>query len=847
MSKPNIRSHARAAVRGALTLACSGAAAVAQCDPTWLPGDGVPGANGDVLATLAWDPDGPGPAGEVIVVGGDFTMAGDLSADRIATYEPTSGTWQALGGGADNLVRAFVEMPNGDLVAAGAFTHIGGVAAGYVARWDGTTWSPLGAGLGGALPGFANGVAMAMLVLPNGDLLVGGQFTLAGGAPAQCLARWDGSSWSQFGGVNGAVTSLVLLPNGDLVVGGSFTSIGGIAAANIARWDGSSWSPLGTGTLPWITSMLVDTNGDLIVGGTFDEAGGVPAIAVARWDGAAWSMIGGGIDGDVASMTITSNGDLIVGGFVYVFGSGYHGAARWDGATWSPIPNSQTRVYAMTPLANGGFVAGGTFVATTFSFHGLPHLAVYGPGGWGAAAAGFDIPVGNLAALPGGDVIATGGFLHAGDDWANRVARWDGSSWSPLGDGVDSTAWCAAGLPNGDVVVGGAFQSASGVTARGLARWDGTNWSAMTTTNAAPVSALHLRPDGDLIAAGGMFAPGVTGLARWDGVTWSSLGEVGGGQIAKITTAANGDLFVTGTLTTIAGVTCNGVARWDGTSWHALGGGLSGPITSPAFGNAVIALPDGDVVVGGFFQSAGGVAATNIARWNGTTWSPIGGGSSFTVTGLAALPDGDFVAAGYFGANSARLARWDGSTWNDLGAGLGGAQNYISQLLWHDDELLLSGSFLTIGGVTSAYFARLAAPCPATTVSQGTPCVGSGGANVLTAATQPWTGGTMRAVATGMPALGISLAEIGFGTVSIPLPAILPVGVPGCDWLTTPDLLMVAVPSGGEVTFEFAIPGNPVFAGYQLYEQVLTFELDAQLAITSLTSTNQLQLTIGTF
>src|SRR4051812_22529346 len=60
-----------------------------------------------------------------------------------------------------------------------------------------------------------SGVVYAVAVLPNGDLVAGGE--RAGGP-----ARWNGSSWSTLpgGGVDSAVNALVALPNGDLVAGG---------------------------------------------------------------------------------------------------------------------------------------------------------------------------------------------------------------------------------------------------------------------------------------------------------------------------------------------------------------------------------------------------------------------------------------------------------------------------------------------------------------------------------------------------------------------------------------------------------------------------------------------------
>ncbi|MFN5496843.1 MAG: hypothetical protein ACK5C3_09770, partial [bacterium] len=74
-----------------------------------------------------------------------------------------------------------------------------------------------------------NSTALALAVLPNGDLVAGGGFTTAGGGTANRIARWNGSSWRQLGsGMDGGVSALAVLPNGDLVAGGSFTTAGGV-------------------------------------------------------------------------------------------------------------------------------------------------------------------------------------------------------------------------------------------------------------------------------------------------------------------------------------------------------------------------------------------------------------------------------------------------------------------------------------------------------------------------------------------------------------------------------------------------------------------------------------------
>ncbi|MFN9757933.1 MAG: hypothetical protein ACK58X_16125, partial [Planctomycetota bacterium] len=116
----------------------------AQCTPQWLPGDGVPGVSGTVTTAAMWDPDGPGPQGPRLVVGGEFIVAGNAVANRIAAQDPSTGVWSALGGGMNSRVSALAVLPNGDLVAGGSFSSASLVSANCIARWNGSAWSALG-------------------------------------------------------------------------------------------------------------------------------------------------------------------------------------------------------------------------------------------------------------------------------------------------------------------------------------------------------------------------------------------------------------------------------------------------------------------------------------------------------------------------------------------------------------------------------------------------------------------------------------------------------------------------------------------------------------------------------
>ena len=75
----------------------------------------------------------------------------------------------------------------GRVYVAGNIVTAGGTPVNYIARWNGSTWSPLGDGLGGDVCCTMN----AMLVDTRQGLLIGGFFSAAGGKIANNLAYWN--------------------------------------------------------------------------------------------------------------------------------------------------------------------------------------------------------------------------------------------------------------------------------------------------------------------------------------------------------------------------------------------------------------------------------------------------------------------------------------------------------------------------------------------------------------------------------------------------------------------------------------------------------------------------------
>jgi hypothetical protein len=103
-----------------------------------------------------------------------------------------------------------------------------------IARWDGAAWSDIGGGM--------NLDVFALAEMPNGDLVAAGAFGLAGATPVNNIARWNGTEWSAMeSGVDAAgmatvIRTMAILPNGDLVIGGDFLTAGGESSARFARW-----------------------------------------------------------------------------------------------------------------------------------------------------------------------------------------------------------------------------------------------------------------------------------------------------------------------------------------------------------------------------------------------------------------------------------------------------------------------------------------------------------------------------------------------------------------------------------------------------------------------------------
>jgi len=111
---------------------------------------------------------------------------------------------------------------------------------------------------------------------------------------------------------------------------------------------------------------------------------------------------------------------------------------------------------------------------------------------------------------------------------------------------------------------------------------------------------------------------------------------------------------------------------------------------------------NGVLYAGGLFSMAGGNAMNNIAEWNGTAWSPLGGGTNNVVNDLAIF-NGELYAVGSFSSPGNHIAKWDGNTWTEVG---GGTNSSAFALQVHNGALYVGGAFTAAGGVPASHIAK---------------------------------------------------------------------------------------------------------------------------------------------
>ena len=188
------------------------------------------------------------------------------------------------------------------------------------------------------------------------------------------------------------------------------------------------------------------------------------------------------------------------------------------------------------------------------------------------------------------------------------------------------------------------------------------------------------------------------------GQSWSPLGAgIGSGYYHSVNSFAtyNGELYVGGYFNTAGNMPANNIAKWSGTNWSAVGNGINGDVNA-------LCVFNGELYAGGSFSTAGGIGATGIARWNGTNWSQVGNIEAYIKAMV--IYNGELYAGGWFSnlnSTGTSIAKWNGSSWtaavpeNDL------YTVSIECMAVYNGDLYAAGAYYAIGGGGVAEFYRI--------------------------------------------------------------------------------------------------------------------------------------------
>jgi hypothetical protein len=584
----------------------------------------------------------------------------------------------------------------------------------------------------------------AMLIAAGGCLpLVG----LASTASAQSCTPigWDTTFASGHSGLTGgnAINAMVIYDDGTgpaLYAAGVFTSISGTQANSIAKFDPvtNKWQPLGSGvsqdnslsTGKVYDIEVFDFDGagpeapKLVVVGQFllVNGGDTTVNNTATWDGTTWEALGTGVQSSgftgatVRAIEVHDDGTgkkLYIGGEFTI--NSRDGVAFWNGSQWAPL--------------GGGLFGGAAFALKSFD-------------------------------------DGSGSKLYIGGSLTDNLQVWDGSNYSTVGGG---TQWSVQAFEIwDDDGAGPNLPALYGYGTGALTKWDG---STITRTVIDPGggrtdgiavyddgtgSALYMGPNTD----------GINGrLFKYDGTTAVVVGEGFRGNADSTDSdytvtatfellsydSGNGpELWIGGYFVGTDSFQSNGIMRWDGTALLPANGkellgqdptqsaGASAPST---VNDSLVFDPDGNgplpesLYVAGTFETADGGVARHVAKYDGSSWSEVGGGifgllydslTNPTMTGyvnsLRIFDDGTgpTIYASAVVSNQETVSPYDiittygvykldlgTDTWVQLGDGFNQIINDMG--VYNDgsgDALYAIGRFSTVGGVGARGFAK---------------------------------------------------------------------------------------------------------------------------------------------
>ena len=520
--------------------------------------------------------------------------------------------------------------------------------------WNGTAWTKIG---GDSLnSGWTTNFEAVRSLTNDGTNLYAGIGDTAADAE---VWSWNGTTWTRIGG-DGVNTSWAVADNieyvasleffGGNLYAGTASSTGD---ADVWRWNGTTWTKIGGDGLNsgWpasayeLVASLANDGTNLYAG----LANGNGDGEVWRWNGTAWTKIGG--DGANASWP-TNFGDG-------VYAMSYSGSTLYtglydsagDGQMWTWNGSSWTRI-------------GGGYVNESWGFFGMQSVE---------SSANFDskLYVGTGVSLAGAAMV----WEYNGSTW--RVIGGQGvrGSWAP--DTFENVFTLQS--YNGELYAG----LGTGANDAEVWRYNGTSWTQVGgdslnggwTTNYEGVYSLT--PYNGVLYAGLGASANDAEVWGYNGTSWTKVGgdSLNSGWTTNFETVYAMTVYQNQLYAGLGASTGDAeVWRFNGTSWTRVGGdGVNGSWNTNYEEVYAMRIYNGQLVAG----IGSGTGDAELWTFDGTAWTQIGGddvngswpdGTYERVRAMAVYNGALFVGIGE-STGDGEVWRWNGTSWTKIGGG----------------------------------------------------------------------------------------------------------------------------------------------------------------------------------
>lgn len=651
--------------------------------------------------------------------------------------------------GANGTIDLLVPQADGKLLVAGGFDYIGGGQALGFARLlvDGRIDPAFDVDL--------NGPVKAIRPLDDGRVLIAGYFSKVDGIERDGFAALeaDGRLDQDYDpGVGGAPSAIVRQPDGAILLVGVGT---GLVRLDARGRPDPGFVPffVPEGWYGSVYSAAVQPDGRIVAAGYFEPADGSTPLAFVRLNAdGSWDTSFQQPSDEDAQMLAFSVHKLVALGDGSLIGAGPfelpdHGSGRQTGllrlhrdggldADFRPDPNAAVKDIAVQP--DGRILVAGAFSR----IDGLQSLRVARLHRDGSLDTGFvadaSAPTNAVAVLADGKIALGGEFTRVGGQSRQRIARLEAdgrvetafiAGTDPIYPGVDATPRCLVQLPDQQLLIGCGFTYV-GTTRAGMARLraDGSIDASFVAPTIEPgysnaVEVISPQPDGKFLIGGrftkvnGVERPGLARLnadgsldAGFAPPNWAGSGEPWARAVAL---QPDGRILVSGLR-----VVTDPYEHQPTMSRLNADGSIDAGFHAPALDNPaepLQLLPDGKILVAGYFGRIDGTPRQGVARLNADGTLDAAFASPFEEGGgavhiLQPLPDGRILIAGYLmiDGETQRLARLNADGTFDRSFRPAAPDEAIQSLVVEaDGAIALGGKFTRVGGETRRYLARL--------------------------------------------------------------------------------------------------------------------------------------------